>query len=83
MMRSDIQKTITQYVQLYEALYDRQLKDVRIIDGEFILVNNTQIRLGDLKQLTQQLQQEYDAKRRQERKKRSTIQRLINFFRSA
>ena len=45
-MRSDIQKTITRYIQLYEALYDRQPKDVRIIDGEFILVNNTQIRLG-------------------------------------
>lgn len=82
-MRSDIQKTITRYIQLYEALYDRQPKDVRVIDGEFILINNTQIRLADLKQLTQQLQHEYDAKRRQQRQQRSTIQRLINFFRSA
>jgi len=82
-MRSDAQKTINRYIYLYKSLYDREPKDVRFLNADFLIVNNTQIRLDDLEQLNQQLEREYEVKRQKERATRSAIHRLINFFRSA
>lgn len=71
--------TVTKYVDLYRKLYQRDPKDVRILNSEFVMVNDTQIRISDLDLLIEQLEQEYRA---EQKKKRSTIMKLIGWFRN-
>lgn len=80
MMPSNVQHTVKRYYHLYKKLYDREPRGVRVIDSEFVIVNDTQIRISDLEMLTQQLEKEYQATRQQQR---SVIKRLINWFRQS
>lgn len=79
-MPSKMQRVVTKYLQLYKQLYNREPKDIRVIDEEFVIVNDTQIRLADLEMLTQQLEQEYQSI---QNKHRSVVKRLINWFRQS
>jgi CO dehydrogenase/acetyl-CoA synthase alpha subunit len=70
--------TIERYIDLYRKLYNREPRDLQQINKDFVVVNEMQIRIQDLELLTRQLEKEYKAK---QEKKRSTILKLVNWFR--
>jgi len=70
--------TIERYIELYRKLYNREPKGLRQISNDFVVVNEMQLRMKDLELLTRQLEKEYKA---QQEKKRSTILRLVGWFR--
>lgn len=77
-MPSEIEQVVEKYSDLYQKLYKREPSGLRILSADFILVNNMQIRLSDLKLLIYQLEEEYRA---QQSKRRSTVLRLIGWLR--
>lgn len=70
--------TIERYIELYRKLYNREPKGLRQINNDFVIINEMQLRMQDLELLTRQLEKEYKA---QQEKKRSTILRLVGWFR--
>ena len=71
-------QTIEKYIDLYKKLYNREPKGLRQVNGDFVVVNEMQIRMKDLELLTRQLEKEYKS---QQEKKRSNILRLVNWLR--
>ncbi len=76
-MQSYTQRTVHKYNQLYKKLYDREPRGFHVVNDEFVIVNDTQIRVTDLEMLNQQLEDEYQA---QQKQRRSAITRLIKWL---
>jgi uncharacterized protein YoxC len=74
------QSIVLKYNQLYQKLYKREPRGLRIINNEFVIVNETKIRVSDLEQLNIRLEEEYTA---QQKQKRNNIQRLIGWLRKS
>lgn len=79
-MQNDIQRVASRYLDLYRKVYNREPKDLRVLDNNFVVVNHVQLRLTDLETLCEQLEEEYRSLKRQ---KRNTITRLMQWLRQA
>ncbi len=80
MARSDLQSAVSRYNQVYKKLYNREPRSFRVLNDEFVVVNDMQIRLADLKDLTVRLEEEYQT---QQEKQRGAIKRIIGWLRKA
>lgn len=65
------------YAEAYEKLYNRRPRDLRAVDGDWVIVNGARMRLGELEHLTKQLQLEY---KQTLANKRNVVSRLIKWF---
>lgn len=65
------------YAEAYEKLYKRRPRDLRAVDGDWVIVNGARMRLGELEHLTKQLQLEY---KQSLADKRNMVSRLIKWF---
>ena len=65
------------YSEAYEKLYNRRPRDLRAVDGDWVIVNGARMRLSELEHLTNQLQMEY---RQTLSSKRDIVSRLIKWF---
>jgi hypothetical protein len=77
-MRSELQSTVFRYNQVYKKLYNREPRSFRVLNDEFVIVNDMQIRISDLKDLTMRLEEEYQS---QQEKQRGAIKRIIGWLR--
>lgn len=50
---------LAQYTEIYEKVYAHSPKDVRILSGDWLVVNGAQLRASELAQMTALLEQEY------------------------
>jgi hypothetical protein len=62
------------YAEAFEKLYNRQPRELRLVEDGWVLVNGAKMRVTDLDFLTAQLQQEYQRSRKN---RRSIVTRLI------
>lgn len=67
------------YAEAYEKLYNRRPRDLRAVDGNWVIVNGARMRINELEILTQQLQMEY---RQSISNKKSLVSRLIKWFKN-
>jgi hypothetical protein len=65
------------YAEAYEKLYNRRPRDLRAVDGDWVVVNGARMRLNELEHLTKQLQLEY---KQSLDNRRSVVSRLIKWF---
>lgn len=65
------------YASAYQKLYKRLPKDLRALDGTWVVVNGARIQAAELQYLTARLEQEYDQVQEQ---KRSLVNRMIKWF---
>lgn len=71
------EKIIASYVEAYERLYERQPKQLDVLDSEWVIVNGARIHISDLAYLTTKLNQEYQQTVTQ---KRGVVLRLISWL---
>lgn len=76
-MSPETHPTVVKYRDLYRKLYNREPKGFRNVDRDFVIVNETKIRISDLEALTAQLEQEY---RQMQKTQRNTLLKLVNWF---
>ena len=65
------------YASAYQKLYKRLPRDLRALDGTWIVVNGARIQAAELQFLTVHLEQEYAQAQEQ---KRSLVNRMIRWF---
>lgn len=76
-MEINAERALTGYAEAYRKLYNRQPRDLRAVDNDWVIVNGARMRVNELEYLTRQLQQEYTQGLE---KKKSMVLRLLNWF---
>ena len=76
-IRVDAEQAMRSYAIAYQKLYKRLPKDLRTLDGNWVIVNGARIQAGELQYLTARLEQEYAQLQEQ---KRNLINRMIKWF---
>lgn len=71
------QQIVARYADAYQKLYNRAPKQLQVIDNDWVIVNGAQMRVDELQFLAEQLTQEYQQERS---KKKSVVQRLVQWF---
>ena len=77
-METSAELALARYTEIYEKLYAHAPKDVRILSGDWLIVNGAQLRASELAQMTAVLELEHSLT--QERK-RSLATRLTGWLR--
>jgi len=72
-----LQQALNHYALAYQQLYKKRPRDLRMLGGDWVIVNGARMRVRELEYLTRQLQYEYS---RQHAARRSVVQRLIGWF---
>jgi hypothetical protein len=78
LMETSAELALARYTEIYEKLYAHAPKDVRILSGDWLIVNGAQLRASELAQMTDLLELEHSLT--QERK-RSLATRLTSWLR--
>ncbi|HVU12235.1 MAG TPA: hypothetical protein VHD90_13205 [Phototrophicaceae bacterium] len=78
-MQISAEQAMSGYADAYQKLYKRMPKDLRALDGNWVVVNGARIQASELQLLTTRLQQEYKQAQDQ---KRSLVNRLVKWFKS-
>ncbi len=76
-MEVSAERALMGYAEAYHKLYNRQPRDLRAVDHEWVIVNGARMRAVELEYLTRQLQQEYSQGLEQ---KKSMVLRLLKWF---
>ena len=71
------EKSMAQYLEIYQSLYRRAPSELRDLGGEWVLVNGARMTLSELEQLTEQLQREFQ---QEKARKRNLVKRLMTWF---
>ena len=77
LMEISAERALMGYAEAYHKLYNRQPRDLRAVDNEWVIVNGARMRAIELEYLTRQLQQEYSQGLEQ---KKSMVLRLLKWF---
>jgi hypothetical protein len=77
LMEINAEKALTGYAEAYRKLYNRQPRDLRAVDNDWVIVNGARMRVIELEFLTRQLQIEYSQGLEQ---KKSMVLRLLKWF---
>ena len=77
LMEINAERALTGYAEAYRKLYNRQPRDLRAVDNDWVIVNGARMRVNELEYLTRQLQQEYSQGQEQ---KKSMVLRLLKWF---
>ncbi len=75
----DVQQVMTDYQNIYLALYRRTPSELSDLGNDWVLVNGARMTSKELALLTTQLKRELD----QQVAKRSMVQRLMKWFSTA
>lgn len=78
-MTSQSEQVLLHYTNAYQKLYNRNPKDLRVIDNEWVIINGARMRVSELEHLTLQLENEYSQTIEE---KRSVVMRLLRWFKS-
>lgn len=79
-MEQSADQLIVNYADAYERLYQRQPRELRRLEGDWVLVNGAQMRLSELVFLTEQIQLQLGEKTAE---RRSLVIRLLKWFTNA
>ena len=71
------EKSMAQYMEIYQSLYRRTPSELRDLGGDWVLVNGARMTLQELEQLTEQLQREFQ---QEKARKRNLVKRLMTWF---
>lgn len=71
------EKSMAQYLEIYQTLYRRMPSELRDLGGDWVLVNGARMTLQELEQLTEQLQREFQ---QEKSRKRNLVKRLMTWF---
>ncbi len=71
------EKSMAQYLEIYQSLYRRTPSELRDLGGDWVLVNGARMTLQELEQLTEQLQREFQ---QEKARKRNLVKRLMTWF---
>lgn len=74
---STTEKIVAHYAEAYQKLYNRAPKDLRMIDGDWVIVNGARMRVRELEYLTEQLHKEYNQGKED---KKNVVLRLLKWF---
>ncbi|MBL8147282.1 MAG: hypothetical protein JNL34_12935 [Anaerolineae bacterium] len=77
MMETSAELALARYTEIYEKVYAHAPKDVRILSGDWLIVNGAQMRASELAQMTGLLEIEYAVK---QGRKRNLASRLTNWL---
>lgn len=72
-MDTSAELALARYAEVYEKVYEHAPKDVRILSGDWLIVNGAQMRASELSHMTETLEQEYTL---EQARKRSLAARL-------
>lgn len=70
-------KVLRNYAEAYRKLYNRNPKDLRTLDSEWVVVNGARIRISELEELTVRLRREYQESIAD---RRTMISRLVKWL---
>ncbi len=70
-------RVITHYMTTYQKLYNREPREIRLLDDEWVIVNGARLRVIELVSLTERMQQEYEET---VANKRSVVMKLLKWF---
>ena len=76
-METSAELALARYTEVYEKVYAHAPKDVRILSGDWLIVNGAQLRASELAQMTDLLESEYTLSRA---RKRSLAVRLTSWM---
>ena len=76
-MQITAEQALRGYASAYQKVYKHMPKDLRALDGNWVVVNGARIQANELQYLTARLEQEYAQLQEQ---KRSLINRMIKWF---
>ena len=68
------------YSRAYQKLYNRNPKELRAVDNDWVVVNGARMRVSELQYLTSQLQQEYQQSLAV---RRGIVKRLIGWLKGS
>jgi hypothetical protein len=70
-------RVISHYTSMYQKLYNREPREIRLLDDEWVIVNGARLRVIELISLTERMQQEYE---QTIANKRSVVMKLLKWF---
>ncbi len=70
-------RVITHYMTMYQKLYNREPREIRLLDDEWVIVNGARLRVIELVSLTERMQQEYEETIAS---KRNVVLKLLKWF---
>ena len=71
------EKAMAKYLEIYQSLYRRAPSELRDLGDNWVLVNGARMTLGELEELTDQLQRELQ---QEQARKRGLVKRLLAWF---
>lgn len=72
-----VDRVISHYAAMYQKLYNREPREIRLLDDEWVIVNGARLRVIELVSLTERMQQEYEETIAN---KRSVVMKLLKWF---
>jgi hypothetical protein len=75
-----VEKAMIQYLEVYQALYNRAPRELRDLGDNWVLVNGARMSIDELENLTSELNREYQQFLTN---KRSIVKKLLNWFSKA
>jgi hypothetical protein len=72
-----VEKAMAQYLEVYQALYQRPPKELRDLGNNWVLVNGARMNVEELENLTGELSREYQQVLAN---RRSIVKKLLNWF---
>jgi hypothetical protein len=70
-------RVISHYRAMYQKLYNREPREIRLLDEEWVIVNGARLRVIELLSLTERMQQEYE---QTIANKRNVVMKLLKWF---
>lgn len=76
-METSAELALARYTEIYEKVYAHAPKDVRILSGDWLIVNGAQLRASELSQMTELMEMEYSLS---QGRKRNLASRLTGWL---
>jgi hypothetical protein len=74
-----VEKAMARYLHIYQALYQRDPRELRDLGNDWVLVNGARMRVEELETLSEDLNREYQQVLAN---KRSIVKKLLNWFKT-
>ena len=77
-METSAELALAHYAEVYERVYAHAPQDVRILSGDWLIVNGAQLRASELAKMTEVMEQEFSLA---QGRKRNLATRLTSWLR--
>ncbi|MBN2305644.1 MAG: hypothetical protein JXQ72_14265 [Anaerolineae bacterium] len=74
-----VEKAMARYLHIYQALYQRDPRELRDLGNDWVLVNGARMRVEELETLSEDLNREYQQVLAN---KRNIVKKLLNWFKA-